>query len=187
MLQLVESGRLYLIRVAVGSDVSAETEALVARTVTSLEPTSGPPDTTIVGRDARNLLLPSLVGMAVDDGGRAYLADYVLDRVIVIDASGTVSRVIGNGHVGDAGDGGPAADAQLALSPPAGLAVDPAGNLYIADQTNHKIRRVSPDGTITTYAGTGAQQVGADGLAARDTAVTAERHRLRCRVEQSVP
>ena len=65
----------------------------------------------------------------------------------------TISTVAGIGVSGFAGDGGPATAANLAF--PAGLAFDSAGNMYIADSFNSRIRKVAADGTITTFAGTG--------------------------------
>ena len=73
----------------------------------------------------------------------------------------TITTVAGNGSVGDSGDDGPATSA--ALASPLAIAVDPAGNLYIADQANNRIRKVIPDGTITTIAGTGVAGFGGDG------------------------
>ncbi|MDT8385448.1 MAG: RHS repeat-associated core domain-containing protein [Gammaproteobacteria bacterium] len=65
-----------------------------------------------------------------------------------------ISTVAGSGEYGDFGDGGPAEVAQLAI--PSGLEVGPDGSLYIADVFNHRIRRVGPDGIITTVAGSGS-------------------------------
>jgi sugar lactone lactonase YvrE len=67
--------------------------------------------------------------------------------------TGTFTRVAGNGTFGYAGDNGPATSARL--SQPAGLALDGAGNLYIADLHNNVVRKVSTTGTITTFAGNG--------------------------------
>ena len=78
--------------------------------------------------------------------------------------SWTISTFAGTRNSGDGGDGGPAMDAQL--SGPTGVAVDAAGNVYVADGGNHRIRRIAPDGTITTFAGTGARGNGGDGGAA---------------------
>jgi hypothetical protein len=66
----------------------------------------------------------------------------------------TISTVAGNGAVGHSGDGGPATNATFAS--PLAIALDSKGNLFIADQANNRIREVTPDGTITTIAGTGA-------------------------------
>ena len=71
----------------------------------------------------------------------------------------------GTGSPGDSGDDGPAT--QASLNQPSGLALDGRGNLYIADRGNHRVRRVGPDGVITTFAGTGRQGFEADGDAAR--------------------
>ena len=69
--------------------------------------------------------------------------------------NGTISTYAGNGNPGFAGDGGAATSAQL--NQPAGLAVDAAGNLYIADSNNSVVRKVTPGGTISTVAGTGGK------------------------------
>jgi hypothetical protein len=73
----------------------------------------------------------------------------------------TISTIAGNGIAGYSGDGGPATSA--ALNDPYGVAVDAAGNLYIADDANNRIRKVATNGTITTVAGTGAAGFGGDG------------------------
>ncbi len=90
-------------------------------------------------------------GMAADSGGNLYIADSANQRVRKISASGTITAVAGSGISGGySGDGGPAISAQL--NDPSGVAVDSAGNLYIADVGNHRIRKVSASGTITTAA-----------------------------------
>jgi len=71
-----------------------------------------------------------------------------------MDTSGVVTRVAGNSRPGFSGDGGLATNAQL--NRPVGLAVDTAGNLYIADAGNYCIRKVTPDGIVTTVAGNGS-------------------------------
>src|SRR5207253_2046510 len=76
-------------------------------------------------------------------------------------ADGTISTYAGTGTVGFAGDGGPATAAQL--NEPVGVALDPAGNLYIAERENHRIRKVTPGGVITTYAGNGGYGFWGDG------------------------
>jgi trimeric autotransporter adhesin len=89
-------------------------------------------------------------GVAIDSAGRMYVADTYNNRVRMI-ANGVITTVAGTGIQGFSGDGGPATSAQLAT--PLGVAVDPAGNLYIADVNNRRIRKVS-GGVITTVAGT---------------------------------
>jgi len=91
--------------------------------------------------------------IAADAAGNVYFASSTLYSVFKMDASGTLTVVAGNGHAGDFGDGGPATAAQL--SSPSALALDPAGNLYIADGWSGRVRKVSTDGIIHTIAGTG--------------------------------
>ena len=100
-------------------------------------------------------------GVAVDGAGNLYIADTDNHRIRKVDSTGTITTVAGTGERGFGGDGGPATAAQLA--PPAGVAVDGAGNLYIADRGNHRIRKVDSTGTITTVAGTGERGFGGDG------------------------
>ena len=90
-------------------------------------------------------------GVAVDAAGNVYIADTVNNRIRKV-ANGVISTVAGNGTLGYSGDDGPATSAQLSW--PAGVAVDSAGNLYVADQNNNRIRKVS-NGVITTVAGNG--------------------------------
>ncbi|MEV0924497.1 RICIN domain-containing protein [Streptomyces spongiicola] len=99
-------------------------------------------------------------GIAVDGTGSLYVADYS-HRVRKITSDGTISTVAGTGVAGFGGDGGPAASAQLNY--PRGLAVDGADAVYIADGNNHRVRKITPDGTISTVAGTGSVGFGGDG------------------------
>lgn len=75
--------------------------------------------------------------------------------------TGVISTVAGTGTSGLSGDGGPATSARLRRV--RDVAVDAAGNLYIADEQNHRIRRVSAAGTMTTFAGTGTSGYSGDG------------------------
>jgi sugar lactone lactonase YvrE len=98
--------------------------------------------------------LGGINGVAVDSAGNVYLSLGDYDIVVRCDVNTSVlTRVAGTGIPGFSGDNGPAASAQLAN--PTGIAIDSAGNLYIADADNNRIRMVS-NGVITTIAGTGA-------------------------------
>ena len=99
-------------------------------------------------------------GLAVDQAGNVYIADGLLAVVRKVGTSGIITTVAGNGQGGYSGDGGPAIKAQL--QQPTALAVDNAGNLYIADNADY-IRQVSPNGTISTVAGNGAGGYTGDG------------------------
>ncbi len=100
-------------------------------------------------------------GMATDAAGNLFLADYLNQRVFKVTPGGAISTVAGNGTQGFSGDGGPATSAQL--NEPWGIAVDAAGNLFIADLVNHRIRKVTTDGAIGTVAGMGIPGFGGDG------------------------
>jgi sugar lactone lactonase YvrE len=103
--------------------------------------------------------------VAFDGQGNTYIADTLNQRIRRIDAGGTITSVAGNGTEGFGGDGGPATGA--AMSQPHGVAVDAAGDLYIADSANHRIRRVDRQGVVTTVAGNGTPgATGDDGPAA---------------------
>ena len=115
------------------------------------------------GSAATSAQLNSPQGIAVDANGNVYISDTQNARVRKI-SNGTINTVAGNGTAGFGGDGGAATSAQLNI--PAGLAVDGAGNLYIADFSNNRIRKVASSGTITTLAGNGLAGYSGDGGAA---------------------
>jgi len=109
---------------------------------------------------ATSAYLNEPVAVAVDSAGNLYLPDYNRVRKV---SNGVITTVAGGGSSG-LGDNGPATSAQLYL--PAAVAVDSAGNLYIADPVNYRVRKVS-NGVITTAAGNGTQGFSGDnGLAA---------------------
>jgi uncharacterized protein (TIGR03437 family) len=89
-------------------------------------------------------------GVAVDAAGNLYIADTANNRIRKVDTRGIITTVAGTGTAGFSGDGGPAAQAQL--NSPRGIALDSAGNLYIADYLNSRIREVV-NGNIATIAG----------------------------------
>jgi sugar lactone lactonase YvrE len=100
-------------------------------------------------------------GIAVDANGNLFIADRIRDRVWKMTPNGVLSVVAGVGTRGFSGDGGPAVFAEI--SGPESVAVDLSGNLFIADSNNNRIRKVSPDGTIRTVAGTGGDTRSGDG------------------------
>jgi hypothetical protein len=102
------------------------------------------------GGPATNARLSNPWGLALDGAGNLYIADSYNNRVRKVAADGTIVTVAGNGTAGNSGDGGPAANAQLGI--PKGVALDSAGNLYIADLDNSRIRKVGVDGNIATLA-----------------------------------
>src|ERR1017187_5034159 len=105
--------------------------------------------------------LNQIGGVAVDAAGNVFLSLPQYAAVMRLDATtGILTRVAGNASNGFSGDNGPAVNAQLYA--PNGLALDPAGNLYIADTGNYRIRKVS-NGIITTVAGNGVSGAAGDG------------------------
>ncbi len=98
-------------------------------------------------------------GIAVDRLGNLYISDTTNHRVRKV-SGGIVTTIAGTGVAGFSGDGKAAVDAQL--NSPYGLAVDGAGNVYVADYANQRVRRIAPDGTISTIAGTGQKASAAD-------------------------
>ncbi|GAB3940270.1 hypothetical protein GCM10028805_01770 [Spirosoma harenae] len=107
--------------------------------------------------------------VTIDKLGNLYIADSQNYRIRKIGVDGMISTVAGNGTSGYSGDGGLAINAQLFL--PGAIAVDNAGNLYIADSNNNRIRKVDTNGIITTIAGNGTYQTTGDGGPAINAAV----------------
>jgi sugar lactone lactonase YvrE len=105
------------------------------------------------------LRLPS--GLVVDPSGALLLAEPGGHCVWQLDERGGLTRLAGAGRPGEAGDGGPATQAELRWCH--GLAIGPDGSLYLADTDNHRVRRVTPGGIIQTVAGTGERGFAGDG------------------------
>jgi sugar lactone lactonase YvrE len=105
-------------------------------------------------------------GLTFKRTGELVIADHANNRIRQVGLDGTIKTIVGTGPVGSkagsfGGDGGPATQAHLQA--PVSVLFDQDGNLYIGDRDNGAIRKVSPDGTITTIAGTGTRGYGGDG------------------------
>lgn len=94
------------------------------------------------GRPATSAGLRNPYAVGVDGAGNVFIADSDNQRIRKVSANGVITTVAGNGAAGFSGDGGPATSASLRNAE--GVAVDSAGNLFIADQANQRIRRVGP-------------------------------------------
>ena len=112
---------------------------------------------------------PGLSGLALDSAGHLYISDThnCVIRMVTL-ATGIITTVAGSTTCGSGGDGGPATKANLAY--PSGIALDSAGNLYIADVLNNRVRKVS-GGVISTFAGNGVPLYSGDGVQANTTGV----------------
>ena len=111
----------------------------------------------------------SVTGLAVDSSGNLYISDGNNHVVRKVNSAGVITTVAGNGTGGYFGDNVPATSTGLNF--PAGVAVDSAGNLYIADASNNRVRKVNTAGIITTVAGNGNVVYSGDNVPATATAV----------------
>lgn len=113
---------------------------------------------------ATNARLNAPSGVAVDSVGNIFVADEENNRIRMVSTAGVITTVAGNGSSSFSGDGGAATSA--GMRNPYGVAIDSAGNLFIADSGNARIRKVSTAGVITTVAGNGFAGYSGDGNAA---------------------
>ncbi len=117
------------------------------------------------GGPATDAVMLSITGVAIDNAGNVYIADSGNDRIRQVDTDGIINTVAGGGDLingAPLGDGGPATAAAFAQI--SSVVVDDAGNLFVADQLDHRVRRVDAmTGAITTYAGTGTAAYSGDG------------------------
>jgi gliding motility-associated-like protein len=131
------------------------------------------------GGPALNASFAFPAGLSVSQNGEIYIADYNNNRIRKIDVAGVVTTVAGNGIATFSGDGILAINAGINL--PTGVAVDAAGNIFIADRSNARIRKVTAStGIIVTVAGSGNYGFGGDGGAAiSPCAKLADPHKVR--------
>ncbi|WAM22762.1 MAG: right-handed parallel beta-helix repeat-containing protein (plasmid) [Candidatus Methanoperedens sp.] len=115
--------------------------------------------TTVAGGPAADVGLP--VDVAVGPDGSLYISDNLNSLIRRVGPDGIITTVAGNGVYGYSGDGGPAI--QASLSTLFGIDVGSDGSIYISDGDNNRIRRVGPDGIITTIAGNGITGFSGDG------------------------
>jgi hypothetical protein len=113
------------------------------------------------GGQATAATLTNPYGLARDATGNLYIVDYGDNRIRKVNTNGIISTIAGTGTAGFGGDGGQATAAKLYH--PAGIAIDAAGNLFVADISNQRIRKINTAGIITTVAGTGSATYGGDG------------------------
>ena len=131
------------------------------------------------GGPAASAQLNGPVAVAVDGNGNLFIAEYGNDRVRRVSPDGIITTVAGDGTRGFSGDGGPATGAHLRIDCGnticGGVAVDSHGNLFFADGGNNRVRRISPDGIITTVAGNGSYGFSGDGGPATSTQLSTPR------------
>ncbi len=133
--------------------LAASGAALAQQFTISTVAGGAPPPTPVVATSA-SIGQPARV--AVDSAGNVYFSS--ANTVFKMDGSGVLTVVAGNSRAGFSGDGGPAVSAQL--NAPRGIAIDKAGDIFIADSGNNRVREVTPDGIINTFAGSGLPNPG---------------------------
>lgn len=102
---------------------------------------------------AVNAQLKAPAAVFVDASNNLYIGDLYDFRIRKVNAAGIISTIAGTGAPGSGGDGGPATSAQLFY--PYGIVADAAGNVYICESGNNKIRKINPSGQMSTFAGVG--------------------------------
>ena len=178
---MVSNGRRVCASGAQSSSAYALMLALLVSMVAARSPVQAAFDGTIEtyvgggngdGADAIDAMIDprGLILVSDPSGADAYIADGRNNRVRRVDgATGIIQTVAGNGTRGFSGDGGQAQNAALAL--PLDVALDAAGNLYISDYDNNRIRKVTPGGVISTLAGNGNLSYSGDGGLATQAAL----------------
>jgi uncharacterized protein (TIGR03437 family) len=153
---LDSSGALYIAEL-VNNRVRKVTSDGIVNTVAGGGSATGVSD----GVSATSVALGRISGVAVSGAGEIFVSDSDNHCVWRVGANGAIGRYAGNGIEGFSGDGGQAVNAEMRV--PWGLTLDGAGNLYIVDEIANRVRRVSPDGIISTFAGNGIASYSGDG------------------------
>ncbi len=122
------------------------------------------------GGQATAATINTPAGVAVDKNGNVYIADQANARIRKVNTSGIITTIAGTGTVGYTADGATASSAQIAQ--PLAVAVDTLGNVYFAEQNNHRIRKISTTGILSTVAGNGSASFSGDGGAATAAAIS---------------
>lgn len=125
------------------------------------------------GSLATSALLHTLADLCFDKVGNLYIADYGNNRVRKINLYGVITTVAGDGSLGTAGDGGMATSAQFMTV--SGIGVDNIGNIFVADNSGGRVRRVDTNGMINTIAGTGTYTYSGDGIPATSANLAPEK------------
>lgn len=113
------------------------------------------------GGSARLAKISFPTGVIVDAGGNIVFSDTGNNRIRQISAAGVITTIAGTGVAGFGGDGGPATAAEI--NQPAGISIDRVGDLFLADPGNNRIRKINPQGIISTVAGNGTAGYSGDG------------------------
>ncbi|MAG34768.1 MAG: hypothetical protein CL878_00740 [Dehalococcoidia bacterium] len=157
----------------VGQSLSDLSEPEPTATVVESLPTEAPlPSSALPGvaaTPASGQTLAYPTGIVLDGDGNLIVADRSNHRVLRLTPDGSRTVIAGTGTAGSGGDGGPAVRAEVRY--PTGLAQGSDGSLYVADTSNHRIRTISPEGTIFTYVGVGGAGWSGDGDSAANSRV----------------
>jgi sugar lactone lactonase YvrE len=146
-------GNLFIGEFATGRVRQITPDGLIA-TVVGIEPSDSD------GVAATSIRV-SATDTATDPQGNLYIADAGSNRIRKVTPDGAIHTVAGTGTAGFSGDGGPALAAEFRF--PNGITLDSAGNIYVADSGNSRVRKIATDGMVTTIAGTGSPGISGDG------------------------
>lgn len=150
------TGAIYLVEIH-SSRVAKVVNGALATVAGVFPGFAGDGGAAVLARLGRNV-----TSISLDGNNNLYIADQSNHRIRKVTPDGIINTIAGTGGAGYSGDGGLATSAQLNM--PSDVRVDARGNIYIADMSNHRIRRIDPAGVITTVAGDGSQGRGPDGV-----------------------